>query len=75
MHWALIDLFVTLFVYKTIEFSAFAINWLATSAFKKLYAILCLKETLGFDWVLVFLETFFFFFLDFLYFAVSVLFF
>ena len=57
MHWALIDLFCdTLFVYKTIEFSAVAINWLATSAFKKLYAILCLKETLSFDWVFV-LET------------------
>ena len=57
MHWALIDLFCdTLFVYKTIEFSAVALNWLATSAFKKLDAILCLKETLGFDWV-CFLET------------------
>ena len=44
----------TLFVYKTIEFSAVAINWLPTSAFKKLYAILCLKETLGFDWIFVF---------------------
>ena len=52
MHWALIDLFCdTLFVYKTIEFSSVALNWLATSAFKKLYGILCLKETLGFDWV------------------------
>ena len=50
MHWALIDLFCdTLFVYKTIEFSAVALAWLATSALKKLHAILCLKETLGFD--------------------------
>ena len=52
MHWALIDLFCdTLFVYKTIEFSLVALNWLATSAFKNLYAILCLEETLGFDWI------------------------
>ena len=57
MHWALIDLFCdTLFVYKTIEFSAVALDWLATSAFKKLNAILCLNETLGFDWVFDFLE-------------------
>ena len=65
MHWALVDFFCdTRFVYKTIEFSAVALNWLATSAFKKLYAILCLEETLGFDWV-CFLE-------DFPYFAVFV---
>ena len=52
MYWAPIDLFCdTLFVYKTIEFSAVALAWLATSALKKLHAILCLKETLGFDWV------------------------
>ena len=52
MHLALIDLFCdTLFVYKTIEFSAVALAWLATSALKKLHAILCLKETLGLDWV------------------------
>ena len=52
MHWALIDLFCdTLFVYKTIELSSVALNWLATSAFKNLYAILCLEEALGFDWV------------------------
>ena len=51
MHWALIDLFCdTLFVYKTIEFSAVALAWLA-SALKKLHAILCLKEKLGFGWV------------------------
>ena len=57
MHWALIALFCdNLFVYKTIEFSAVALNWLAASAFKKLDAILCLEETLGFDWV-CFLET------------------
>ena len=57
MHWAQIDsCYDNLFVYKTIEFSAVALNWLATSAFKKLDAILCLKETLGFDWV-CFLET------------------
>ena len=49
MHWALIDFCDTLFVYKTIEFSAVALAWLATSALKKLHAILCLKETLGFD--------------------------
>ena len=50
MHWALIDLFCdTLCVYKTIEFSSVALNWLAT--FKNLYTILCLEETLGFDWV------------------------
>ena len=49
MHWALIAWFCdTLCEYKTIESSA--------SAFKKLYAILCLKETLGFDWVFVFSE-------------------
>ena len=51
MHWALIDLFCdTLFVYKTIKFSAVALAWLA-SALKKLHAILCLKEKLGFGWV------------------------
>ena len=70
MHWAPIDLFCdTLFVYKTIEFSAVALNWLATSAFKKLYAILCLKKTLGFDWVFVFWRPKNFVFI---YFAVSV---
>ena len=58
MHWALIALFCdTLCVYKTLESSAVALDWLATSAFKKLYAILWLMETLGFDWVFVFLET------------------
>ena len=58
MHWALIALFCdTLCVYKTIESSAVALNCLATTAFEKLYAILCLKETLGFDWVFLFLET------------------
>ena len=52
MHWALIDLFCdTLFVYKTIVFSAVALDWFAASAFKKLYAILCLKETLRLNWV------------------------
>ena len=52
MHWALIDLFCdTFFVYKTIEFSAVALAWLASAALKKLHAILCLKETIGFDWV------------------------
>ena len=52
MHWALIVLFCdTFFVYKTIEFSAVALAWLASAALKKLHAILCLKETIGFDWV------------------------
>ena len=52
MYWALIDLFCdTLLVYKTIEFSSVALNWLATSASKNLYAILRLEETLGFDWI------------------------
>ena len=44
----------TLFVNESIWFSAVALEWLATSAFKKLYAILCLKKTLGFEWVFVF---------------------
>ena len=69
MHWALIDLFCdTLFVYKTIEFSSVALNWLATSAFKNWYAILCLRKRLALT------ESFFWRpkSLDFLYFAVSV---
>ena len=57
MHWALIALFCdTLCVYKTLESSAVALNWLATTAFEKLYAILCLNETLSFDLVFDFLE-------------------
>ena len=57
MHWALIALFCdTLCVYKPLESSAVALNWLATTAFEKLYAILFLNETLGFDWVFDFLE-------------------
>ena len=55
MHWALIDLFCDIvFVYNSLGFSAVALNWLATSVFKKLYAIFCLKETPGFDWVCFF---------------------
>ena len=70
MHWALIDLFCdNLFVYNTIEFSSVALNWLATSAFKNWYAILCLRKRLALT------ESLFFWrpkSLDFLYFAVSV---
>ena len=69
MHWSLIGFFVILLLSTWLFILPRLLSSGLLLLLSKLYAILCLKETLGFDWVFVFWRPKN---LDFLHFAFSV---